>query len=226
MNIAIDGPAGVGKSTVAQAAARRLGYIYVDSGALYRAVGLYALRRNVPPDDADAVAALLPGIRLELRYVDGVQRVLLNKEDVSDAIRSPACSMAASSVSAIPAVRAFLLDTQRALARTQSVVMDGRDIGTVVLPAAECKIYMTASPEERAGRRYRELRAKGEAVCFEEVLDDLKERDRRDTQRAVSPLKKAADAVELDNTGMSVERNIEEVLRIVKACEAKHESVL
>ncbi len=226
MNIAIDGPAGVGKSTIAKAVAQRLGYIYVDSGALYRSVGLYALRRGVSPEDVNAVGALLPEIQLELRYVDGVQRVLLNGEDVSDAIRSPACSMAASGVSAIPAVRAFLLDTQRVLAQRQSVVMDGRDIGTVVLPEAECKIYMTASPEERAGRRYRELREKGEPVSLEEVLADLVERDRKDTQRAVSPLKKAEDAVELDNSGMSVERNIEEVLRIVKACKAKHESVL
>lgn len=221
MKIAIDGPAGAGKSTVARMAAEQLGFLYVDTGAMYRAVGLYALRQGADPHSAEAVAALLPGIDLGLTYQDGVQRILLNGEDVSAAIRTPDASMAASAVSAHPAVRAFLLDRQRALGRDRSVVMDGRDIGTVIFPDAEVKIFMTASAEERAGRRCRELREKGQDADFNAVLADIRARDYSDSHRAAAPLRPAEDAVTLDTTAMSLEKSVQEVLRIVKQAESK-----
>ena len=221
MKIAIDGPAGAGKSTVARMAAEQLGFLYVDTGAMYRAVGLYALRQGADPHSAEAVAALLPGIDLGLTYQDGVQRILLNGEDVSAAIRTPDASMAASAVSAHPAVRAFLLNRQRALGRDRSVVMDGRDIGTVIFPDAEVKIFMTASAEERAGRRCRELREKGQDADFNAVLADIRARDYSDSHRAAAPLRPAEDAVTLDTTAMSLEKSVQEVLRIVKQAESK-----
>ena len=221
MKIAIDGPAGAGKSTVARMAAEQLGFLYVDTGAMYRAVGLYALRRGADPHSAEAVAALLPGIDLGLTYQDGVQRILLNGEDVSAAIRMPDASMAASAVSAHPAVRAFLLDRQRALGRDRSVVMDGRDIGTVIFPDAEVKIFMTASAEERAGRRCRELQEKGQDADFNAVLAEIRARDYSDSHRAAAPLRPAEDAVTLDTTAMSLEKSVQEVLRIVKQAESK-----
>ena len=187
--IAIDGPSGAGKSSLSRRLAAELGYIYVDTGAMYRTIGLHVLRSGADTEDEDAVAALLPGIRLEMRYVDGVQHMFLNGEDVSGLIRTEEVSMAASHVSAHPSVRAFLLDAQRALAKDNNVLMDGRDIGTVVLPGAQVKIFLTASAGDRARRRYDELIARGEWVSYEQVLADVERRDYNDTHRAAAPLR-------------------------------------
>ncbi len=216
INVAIDGPAGAGKSTIARAAAKALGFIYVDTGALYRAVGLYALRAGIKPGDAAAVGAALENIKVELSFINGEQSVLLNDEDVSSQIRTPEASMAASDVSAIPAVRAFLFDLQRDIAKKNNCIMDGRDIGTVVLPHAQIKIFLTASPEIRAKRRYDELIAKGETVEFKDVLEDLIKRDYNDSHREVAPLKPAEDGVILDTSGLSLEEAIESAIRIIK----------
>ena len=178
ISIAIDGPSGAGKSSLSRRLAAELGYIYVDTGAMYRTIGLHVLRSGADTEDEDAVAALLPGIRLEMRYVDGVQHMFLNGEDVSGLIRTEEVSMAASHVSAHPSVRAFLLDAQRALAKDNNVLMDGRDIGTVVLPGAQVKIFLTASAGDRARRRYDELIARGEWVSYEQVLADVERRSR------------------------------------------------
>ena len=208
ISIAIDGPSGAGKSTLARMTAKELGFIYVDTGALYRCIGLYTLRHGAETTDGDAVAALLPGIHVELQYDDhGVQRMILNGEDVSDDIRQPEVSMAASNVSAIPAVRAFLLDTQRLMAEKYSVIMDGRDIGTVVLPNADVKIFLTASAEARADRRYKELREKGVQTTPEEVLRDMERRDSNDSSRAIAPLRPAEDAVLIDTTHCTLEES-------------------
>ena len=216
INVAIDGPAGAGKSTIARAASKALGFIYVDTGALYRAVGLYALRAGIKPGDAAAVGAALENIKVELSFINGEQSVLLNGEDVSSQIRTPEASMAASDVSAIPAVRAFLFDLQRDIAKKNNCIMDGRDIGTVVLPHAQIKIFLTASPEIRAKRRYDELIAKGETVEFKDVLEDLIKRDYNDSHREVAPLKPAEDGVILDTSGLSLEEAIESAIRIIK----------
>lgn len=214
--IAIDGPAGAGKSTIARALARKLGYIYVDTGALYRSIGLYCTEAGVPLEDKAAVTAALEQIRVELRYVDGVQRVLLNGRDVSEEIRRPEISLAASSVSAMDTVRAFLFDLQRNMALEHDVVMDGRDIGTVVLPDAQVKIYLTASAEERTRRRMAEYEAKGLHADFEELLREANLRDEQDRNRAVAPLRKAEDAVELDSTCMNAEEVLAAIETIVK----------
>ncbi len=214
--IAIDGPSGAGKSTLARAAAAELGFVYVDTGALYRTVGLYALRTGIDPDDAAAVEAMLPQVQVGLAYRDGEQRVFLGDEDVSEAIRTPEASRYASKVSAIPAVRAFLLETQRRLARRQDVIMDGRDIGTVVLPDARIKVFLHASAEERARRRYEELIGRGTPQDYEAVLADIRERDERDETRAAAPLKNADDAVELDTTGNTKEESLALLLRIIR----------
>lgn len=177
INVAIDGPAGAGKSTVAKGVAAKLGYIYVDTGALYRAIGVYALRQGVDTKDGGSVSALLPEINVELKFIDGVQHVFLNGEDVSVDIRTPDASMAASNVSAIPSVRSFLFDLQREIAGKNDCIMDGRDIGTVVLPNAQVKIFLTADPEERAMRRYKELIVKDPDIKYDDVLLDLKQRD-------------------------------------------------
>lgn len=206
--IAIDGPAGAGKSTIARALARKLGYIYVDTGALYRSIGLYCTEAGVPLEDKAAVTAALEQIRVELRYVDGVQRVLLNGRDVSEEIRRPEISLAASSVSAMDTVRAFLFDLQRNMALEHDVVMDGRDIGTVVFPDAELKLFMTADTAVRACRRYKELTGKGMSVTMEEVERNIRERDKADMSRAVSPLRQADDAIVLDNSHMSVDEQM------------------
>ena len=203
ISIAIDGPSGAGKSSLSRRLAAELGYIYVDTGAMYRTIGLHVLRSGADTEDEDAVAALLPGIRLEMRYVDGVQHMFLNGEDVSGLIRTEEVSMAASHVSAHPSVRAFLLDAQRALAKDNNVLMDGRDIGTVVLPGAQVKIFLTASAGDRARRRYDELIARGEWVSYEQVLADVERRDYNDTHRAAAPLRPAADAVTVDTTGFT-----------------------
>ena len=206
VSIAIDGPSGAGKSTLAKRLAKELGYIYVDTGAMYRSIGLYALRQGVDPKNADAVQALLPDIQLDIRLQDGSQHVYLNGEDVSTDIRAEAVGMAASAVSAHPAVRAFLLDTQRNLAKGQNILMDGRDIGTVVLPDATVKIFLTASPEARAERRRKELEEKGQPADFATVLADIQQRDYQDTHRAVAPLKQAEDAVLVDSSNIDFEQ--------------------
>ena len=206
VSIAIDGPSGAGKSTLAKRLAKELGYIYVDTGAMYRSIGLYALRCGVDPKNADAVQALLPGIELGIQLQDGAQHVYLNGEDVSTDIRAEAVGMAASAVSAHPAVRAFLLDTQRNLAKGQNILMDGRDIGTVVLPDATVKIFLTASPEARAERRRKELEEKGQPADFATVLADIQQRDYQDSHRAVAPLKQAQDAVLVDSSDIDFEQ--------------------
>ena len=205
ISIAIDGPSGAGKSSLAKRLAAELGYVYVDTGAMYRSIGLYALRQGVDPHSAPAVTALLPQIGLDIRPGTGAQQILLNGEDVTEAIRAEQVGMAASAVSAIPAVRAFLLDTQRGFAKSQNILMDGRDIGTVVLPDATVKIFLTASSEARAQRRLKELLDKGAVADYETVLADIRQRDERDTHRAVAPLKQAEDAVVLDTSHIDFE---------------------
>lgn len=216
INVAIDGPGGSGKSTVARAAAKKLGFIYVDTGALYRTVGVYALRKGIDTKDAEAVEATLRDITVELKFENGEQRVLLNGEDVSEEIRTPKASMAASNVSAIPAVRNFLFDLQRDIAKVNNCIMDGRDIGTVVLPDAQVKIFFTASAEIRAKRRYDELIAKGTQVNYQDVLDELIERDYNDAHREIAPLRPAEDSIMLDTGGLSLQENIDAVVEIIK----------
>lgn len=214
--IAIDGPSGAGKSTIAKAVAKELGIVYVDTGALYRTVGYFVRQNGKDPKNADEVGALLPLINIEVKYENGVQNVYLNGENPGDKIRQPEISMYASAVSAIPSVRAFLLETQKDIARKNSVVMDGRDIGTVILPDAEVKIFMFASNEARAKRRYNELVAKGESVKYEDVLREMIERDHNDKNRDIAPAVPAQDAIMMDNSGMSVEENVKAVLDIIK----------
>ncbi len=216
INVAIDGPAGAGKSTVARAAAKELGFIYVDTGALYRAVGVHCLRNNIVTTDAEGVGAVLNDITVELKFIDGVQHVFLNGDDVSTEIRLPEASMAASNVSAIPSVRAFLFDLQRDIAAKNNCLMDGRDIGTVVLPDAEVKIFLTADPEERAMRRFKELQEKGSTVTYKEVLDDLIVRDYNDSHREIAPLKPAEDSVVINTTGYTLEESINKIIETVK----------
>ena len=213
--IAIDGPAGAGKSTIAKILAKELELIYVDTGALYRTIGYYVTSLGIDTADSEAVVAALSGLTVELKYVDGVQRVFANGEDVSDLIRTPAISMAASAVSAIPAVRAYLLDTQRSIAASHSVVMDGRDIGTVILPDAKVKIYLSASPESRARRRYDELQAKGDPATYEEVLADMIKRDYDDMHREIAPLKQAEDAIPVDTSGETLEQSVAKIKDVV-----------
>ena len=215
IRIAIDGPSGAGKSTVAKALAARLGIVYVDTGALYRTIGYYVRKKETDPKDALAVEALLPEIEIELKYENGTQVVYLNGENLGDRIRTPEMSMYASAVSAIPAVRAFLLDTQRSIAKTNSVIMDGRDIGTVILPDADVKIFLTASNECRARRRTDELNAKGMPASYEEVLADMIERDRADSTRDVAPCVAAPDATTFDNSWMTPDECTEGLVRLI-----------
>ena len=214
--IAIDGPAGAGKSTIAKQLAKDLGYIYVDTGALYRAVGYYMDKQGVDLGAEDQVVPRLGELTAELKYIDGEQRVLVNGEDVTQKIRTPKMSMAASKVSALPAVRDFLFELQRKIARENDVIMDGRDIGTVVLPDAQVKIYLTASPQERARRRHAELLQKGEKASFEEVLADIVERDYNDSHRAVAPLRQAQDAILVDTTHLDLEKSVERIHQLIK----------
>lgn len=215
--IAIDGPAGAGKSTIARLAASELGFIYVDTGALYRAIGLAAQRRGLSARDTSAVCAMLPEITVELAFNDNKEQiVLLDKEDVSGLIRTPEISMMASAVSAIPEVRAYLLDLQRDMARHNDVIMDGRDIGTVVLPDAQIKIFLSASAECRAKRRYDELIAKGMDVKFEDVLSDVEARDYADSHREIAPLKPAEGAVIVDTSGEDLETSVKKLLGIMR----------
>lgn len=215
IQIAIDGPSGAGKSSVAKALAKKLGIIYVDTGALYRTIGYYVRLKETEPSDAPAVEKLLPEIHLEIRYENGTQEVYLNGEAMGNRIRTPEMSMYASAVSAIPAVRNFLLNTQREIAEKNSVVMDGRDIGTVILPNANVKIYMIASEACRAERRYLELQEKGIQTTLEEVLSDMQRRDQNDSTRAVAPAVAAKDAIVVDTTGLEVEESAEKVAAIV-----------
>ncbi len=216
INIAIDGPGGAGKSTVSRAAAEKLGIVYVDTGALYRTIGLYVKRAGIDPKNREDVEKCLDGISLELKYEDGRQCVYLNGEKIGDEIRTPEMSMYASAVSAIPAVRAFLLDTQRDIAKRNSVIMDGRDIGTVILPNADVKIFLTASEECRARRRYEELTAKGKNVKYEDVLREMNQRDAQDAGRETAPAVAAPDAVLLDNTGMSFDETVDAVVALAR----------
>ena len=216
INVAIDGPAGAGKSTIARAAAQKLGYIYVDTGALYRAVGVYCLRKGIVTTDAEGVGAILNEIAVELKFIDGVQHVFLNGDDVSTEIRLPEASMASSNVSAIPSVRAFLFDLQRDIAAKNNCIMDGRDIGTVVLPNAQVKIFLTADDTERAMRRYKELQEKGSTVTYQEVLDDLRVRDYNDSHREIAPLKPAEDSVIVNTTNYTLEESIDKIVKTVE----------
>jgi cytidylate kinase len=214
--IAIDGPSGAGKSSLAKAAAAKLGIVYVDTGALYRTVGYYAVSQGIDPKDAVRVTSLLNNIHIELKFENGTQYVYLNGENLGDKIRRPEISMAASDVSKIPAVREFLLETQKSIARTHSVIMDGRDIGTVILPNADVKIFLFASDEARALRRTKELEAKGMTVSYEDVLREMRERDAQDRNREVAPAVPAEDAIPFDNSAMTVEESIEKLLEIVR----------
>lgn len=218
VSIAIDGPAGAGKSTMAKAVAREMGYYYVDTGAIYRTVAYFFSIYGVSPKDVDGITRLIDEISLEIRYAeDGAQHMILNGRDVTGELRTPEISDLASKFSAQKVVRDFLLDTQQDLARKHSVVMDGRDIGTVVLPNADVKIFLTASPEVRAKRRWEEMRQKGDQkTTYNAVLADMKERDQRDANRAVAPLKCAPDAVKLDTSGFSIEESIQAIEEIVR----------
>lgn len=216
INVALDGPSGAGKSTIAKAAAQKLKYLYVDTGAMYRAVALYVLSNGKNPDDENEVELALENININLLHTGEGQRIILNGEDVSDKIRTPEISMAASKVSAIPKTREFLLSLQKNIAKENNVIMDGRDIGTVVLPQAQVKIFLTASSEERARRRYEELIAKGEKVEYEDILRDINERDYNDTHREIAPLKKADDAIEIDSTSISLEAAIDKIVWTIK----------
>ena len=216
ISIAIDGPSGAGKSTISRKAAEKFGFIYVDTGAIYRTIGLATKIRGVSLDDTAAVVALLPTLDIELKYNDaGEQHMYLDGNDVSRDIRLPEVSMLASKVSAIPEVRAFLVDMQRDMAKKYDVIMDGRDIGTVILPDADLKIFLTADVNDRAQRRYEELRTKGMLKPFDEVLAEMKQRDEQDTLRAAAPLKAAEDAVMLDTSGNTLEQSIAEVCRLI-----------
>ncbi len=215
INIAIDGPGGAGKSSLSKAVAKKLDILYVDTGALYRTVGLFVKSKNTDPKNAAAVTELLPEINIEVKYENGAQVIYLNGVDHKDEIRTPELSMYASHVSAIPSVRAFLLETQKQIARTNSVIMDGRDIGTVILPNADVKIFLTASAECRAKRRYDELCARGQSVRYEDVLAEMNERDTQDSSRKIAPAKPAEDAILLDNSDLTFDETVDAVLDIV-----------
>ncbi|MGE4352658.1 MAG: (d)CMP kinase [Oscillospiraceae bacterium] len=216
-SIAIDGPSGAGKSTLARRVAEEMKFIYVDTGAIYRTVGLAAKRAGLKFGENAAVAALLPGLHIKVAYDgDGKQRMYLNGEDVSDAIREPEIAMYASDVSAMPAVREFLMEMQRSMARHNDVIMDGRDIGTVVLPDAQLKIFLTAAPEIRAERRYLELLDRDDKSSFENVLSNILTRDKNDSTRAIAPLRRAPDAVLLDTSELDFEQSLEAIINLIK----------
>ena len=219
INVAIDGPGGAGKSTISKEIAKRLGIIYVDTGALYRTVGYFARENGLSVEDvrvSERITPLLPKITIEIKYIDGSQHVILNGEDLGDKIRQPDISMYASAVSSVPEVRAFLLEAQKELARKNSVIMDGRDIGTVILPNADVKIFLTASSEARAQRRYNELVAKGVEVKYEDVLNEMNARDHADSTRAAAPLKAADDAICFDNSDYDFEGSVDYILKLIE----------
>ena len=214
--VAIDGPAGAGKSTIARKVSEEIGFIYVDTGALYRTIGYYAILHNIDPEDKDKVSACLDNIKITLKFNQGKQCVFIGDIDVSDKIRTPEISMAASAVSAIPSVRKFLLDLQKNLALENNVIMDGRDIGTVVLPNADIKFFLTASSEERAKRRYADLKIKDKDIKFQDVLNDIKQRDFNDINRKIAPLKPADDAIIVDTTGESLEQSVSRLSSLIR----------
>ena len=214
-SVALDGPGGAGKSTIAKQVAKQRGIVYVDTGAMYRSIALYMLKHNIDIHNEEAVKAQLPNIDIQLTYKDGTQCIILCGEDVSKEIRTPEVSMSASVTSAYKSVRAFLLDTQRNVAKKQSVIMDGRDIGTVVLPDAQVKIFLSADSKVRAERRYKELMEKGETITFEEVLEDIEKRDYRDIHRQESPLRQAEDAVLLDTSYLTFDESVKAVLDLI-----------
>lgn len=216
-SIAIDGPAGAGKSTMAKRVAKELGYLYVDTGAIYRTVGYHMSLMGIGPKDKDGIRCCIDDVGIDIRYgEDGMQRMILNGVDVTDRIRTPEMSAMASGVAAQPCVRSFLLDMQRDFAKSHNIVMDGRDIGTVVLPNADVKIYLTASAEVRARRRFDELTAKGETVRYADVLEDMKQRDWQDMHREIAPLKQAEDAVVLDTSDLNIEESIAAMIEIIR----------
>lgn len=215
ISVAIDGPVGAGKSTIAKECAKRLGFIYVDTGAMYRAIGLYCVKNGIDTADENGVTKALDNIKLQIKLIGGAQHVILNNEDVSEEIRLPEISLAASAASKIGAVRGFLLDMQRSFADKNNVIMDGRDIGTVVLPSANVKIFLTAKPEIRARRRYDELCAKGMEVRYEDILKDLNQRDYTDSHREIAPLKQADDAVLADTSEVDFEGSVQLILDII-----------
>lgn len=215
--VALDGPAGAGKSSIAKKAAKALDYIYIDTGALYRTIGLAASRNSVEPIPSPEVEELLSKIKVDLTFNDrGEQIVLLDNEDVSGFIRTPEASMMASKISAIPSVRAYLLDLQRSMAKSHNVIMDGRDIGTVVLPDAQVKIFLTASPEIRAKRRYKELVEKGMDVNYDDILNDVIARDYNDTHRETAPLKPAEGCIIVDTSDIDFEQSVEKIISVIK----------
>lgn len=216
-SVAIDGPSGAGKSTLARRVAERLGFRYVDTGAIYRAVGYHMALMGVGPRDKDGIMRFIDDVNIQIVYADdGIQHMILNGHDITDEIRTPEMSAYASGVSALPCVRDYLLDMQRSLARTNNVIMDGRDIGTVVLPQADVKIFLTASAEVRAQRRYAELISKGENVTLDKVLADMRQRDKQDSTRAIAPLRCAEDAVRLDTSEMNLDEAEAAILKIVR----------
>ena len=216
ISIALDGPSGAGKSTVAKKCAERFGFKYVDTGAIYRTIGLAAFNKGIDTKNSAAVVSMLPELDIDLSYNEsGEQRMLLNGSDVSEEIRSLEISMCASNVSAIAAVRDYLTDMQRNMAKKYDVIMDGRDIGTVILPNADVKVFLTASADSRAARRYKELIKKGSEISFNEVLSDMKLRDEQDTKRAAAPLKAAEDAVYLDTSDMSFDESVDAVAKLI-----------
>ena len=215
-SVAIDGPAGAGKSSIAKAVAKELGVIYVDTGALYRAIALGCIKMNIPVENETAVSTVLEKIRIELVFVEGTQHVLLNGKDVSEEIRTEKVSMSASTVSGIPQVRAFLLELQRGFAKTQNVIMDGRDIGTVVLPDAQVKIFLTASAQARAMRRTLQLEQKGEPADYEKILEDIIKRDHNDSTREIAPLKPAEDSIIVDTTDLDLEQSVNKIKELIK----------
>ena len=215
IRIAIDGPGGAGKSSVAKAVASELKIIYVDTGALYRTIGMFMIESGIDLKDTETIISNLGKVTLELKFIDGRQVILLNGEDVGDRIRTPEVSMAASAVSAIPEVRQYLLDMQRNIAKTNSVIMDGRDIGTVILPDAEVKIFLTASPEARAKRRHEELLSKGVNISYEQVYDEMVQRDKNDSTRSIAPCVPADDAIILDNSDLTPEGTVASVIKII-----------
>lgn len=216
-SVAIDGPSGAGKSTIAKMCAKKLGFVYVDTGAIYRSVGLAAKISGIGSKDSGGVEALLPSLEIDMRYDDdGLQRMYLNGNDVTNDIREPEISIYASDVSAMPKVRAFLLDMQREMAKKYNVIMDGRDIGTVVLPRADLKIFLTAADYERAQRRYDELMLRGTMTTYDEVLKDLRYRDQNDSTRAAAPLRPADDAVLINTTGNSLEESFEIICKMIQ----------
>ena len=216
MNVAIDGPAGAGKSTIARRVAEKLGYVYVDTGAIYRTIALYVLRKGVDPHDAAGVEALLPEIQVGMEYTDQGQKMLLNGEDVTGLIRTPEVSMATSTCAAIPAVRGYLLQLQRDLAQKNNVLMDGRDIGTVVLPNAQLKVFLTASPEERARRRVAQLEEAGQPAEYEAILKDIQQRDYQDSHRETAPLRPAEDSVLLDTSELDFDGSVRQLVELVR----------